>query len=87
MDAKELLDLFDERSNDSPPETRMVDRALLNILAECHEQQRLPELNGYFHTAFRQIDIFESGRLDMVAWCLLNSCKLFWECWEELDDR
>ena len=37
-----------------------------------------------FHKMFRQIDMFESGHLDMVMHNLINSSKIVWELfWEE----
>lgn len=35
---------------------------------------------GYFHKAFRQIDVTSSGELDAAIWHLLDQASTFWEC-------
>ena len=58
------------------------ERGLYHLL-KAHESE-LPELNGYFHKAFRQVDITESGHIDMAIWQMLQESKVFWLCFESV---
>lgn len=77
-----VLKLLDERSSKSDS---MPDRALWHMLA--HHRDELPVLDGYFHKAFRQVDVTDSGHHDMTIWCLLYNSTLFWECLTECRKR
>jgi len=55
--------------------------------ALCHlltlYKDRLPIFDGYFHKAFRQADITDSGHSDMAIWCLLQGAPIFWKLFDE----
>lgn len=44
----------------------------------------LPELDDYFHTAFRQIDVTPYGHVDSAIWHLLYDAPIFWECFKKV---
>lgn len=75
-----FLSLLEERST-----CKSVDRALWHLL--CEYRDRLPVLDGYFHKAFRQCDVLPSGKLDMVAWHLIQASTLFDECYRDARKR
>lgn len=60
------------------------DTALMQLLREFKEC--LPEVDDYFHKAFRQCDITPSGRIDNAIWYLLNGTELFWIVLEHFRD-
>ena len=71
----EEMDLETQGSNDKS------ERALWHLLMQWRE--RLPELDGYFHKAFRQCDVTDDGHTDMAIWNLLHSSKIFWKLFEK----
>ena len=73
-----LLEHMEERLPGSKP----VDKALWHLLKR-HEE-KLPALDGYFHKAFRQIDVCDTAHDDMAIWHLLQSSHLFWSVFEQL---
>lgn len=58
-------------------EATAVDAALWHALRLWRD--KLPELDGYFHKAFRQCDVLGNGDADMVMWHLLDGSELFWK--------
>lgn len=77
-----LLKLLNEETiNGNKPS----DRTLFHLLS--HWKDVLPKLDNYFHKAFRQTDVTESGHIDMAIWYLLNESILFWEIFERVQDR
>lgn len=78
MTKKEMLleRLFDE-SRGKP-----TDRALWHLLTRW--QGQLPDLDGYFHKAFRQVDVSDDGDTDMAIWNLLNHSRLFWNIFDDV---
>lgn len=80
-----LLEIFKDRlQRDTAGVIKDSDRALYHALAHWHEQGKLPKLDGYFHKAFRQVDVTDSGHMDMVIWNLLNGSDLFWRLYEKV---
>ena len=65
-----------ERMNEETKDSWGFERSLYHLL-KAHESE-LPELNGYFHKAFRQVDVTESGHVDMAIWQALQQSKVFW---------
>ena len=63
-------------------ESYWSDYALLSLLKEYKDY--LPELNYYFHKAFRQCDITPSGKIDSAIYCLLHASKIFWQTFDEV---
>ena len=54
-------------------------------------KDELPKLDGYFHKAFRQVDVIEAGGdADMLMYNLLNCSSIFWELFrvvtEDIDE-
>ncbi len=70
--VRRLIEMMKEQSTKGP------DRALV-LLLEQYESV-LPELDGYFHKAFRQTDVTDSGKIDMEIWHLVGRSILFWDC-------
>lgn len=62
-----------------------ADRALFILLNK--NRDKLPALDDYFHKAFRQIDVTDSGTTDMVIWHLLGGSELFWKCFDRAKAR
>lgn len=62
-----------------------ADRALWHILTRWKDN--LPELDHYFHRAFRQCDVTDDGNTDMVIWNLLNHSANFWRFFEMVQDE
>jgi len=60
--------------------TEGADRALYCLLKRYEENLPEPDKSGYFHKAFRQMDITESGFVDFAIWCLIKESKVFWKC-------
>jgi hypothetical protein len=67
-----------------------VDRALLRLLQiNKNYIDGLIEVDSsgaWFHKAFRQVDVTESGDMDMAFWNLLQSTPLFWKTIERLNN-
>jgi hypothetical protein len=78
----QLLALMDGQTSwpDHPGE-----RALWHLLSQWKD--RLPELDGYFHKAFRQTDVTDDGHTDMAIWCLLQDAPIFWELFNILTKK
>lgn len=57
-----------------------VDTALRLLLRKYRDE--LPELDDYFHKAFRQIDVTNDGNIDMVIWHLIDASEAFWVAYE-----
>lgn len=74
-----LLELMDKETQDSD---KPADRALWHLLKRWED--RLPELDGYFHKAFRQMDVTDDGHTDMAIWNLIHHSKTFWRLFEEV---
>lgn len=75
-----LLERLDERTKSHM--NNWNDRALFHLL-KLHKD-RLPKLDDYFHKAFRQVDVTDSGECDMAIWCLLQDAPIFWDCFESV---
>lgn len=75
-----LLELMDEQTKNCFEHP--TDRALFHLLKRWENE--LPELDGYFHKAFRQTDVTDSGHTDMAIWCLLHHSKIFWKLFEQM---
>lgn len=73
-----LLELLDKESKEDG--AAYADRALWHALTRWKDS--LPELDGYFHKAFRQVDVTDDGHTDMVIWNLLNHSSRFWRLFE-----
>ena len=76
--TEKLLKLLDA-------ETKSVggfERALYCLL-KCHEA-KLPEVDGYFHKALRQVDVTDSGLTDAAIWLMLDASVIFWDCFEKV---
>ena len=77
MTTQEMLKEYYELTQDDE-----VERALWNLLKANEEQIKgLIEEDStgfYFHKAFRQQDITESGFTDMAIWLLLQEAPIFW---------
>lgn len=71
-----------EHNLSAKPELYSVDRALLYLLEEFEED--LPEVDAYFHKAFRQVDVTNSGRIDAAIWQLIGLSDTFWEAFDEV---
>lgn len=79
-ECKKLLELFDVETQKG--NCKSSDRALWHLLK--YWENRLPELDDYFHKAFRQIDVTDYGYVDMAIWNLLNDSTLFWRLFERV---
>ena len=79
MTTQEMLKEYYELIKNQDDE---VERALWNLLKANEEQIKgLIEEDStgfYFHKAFRQQDITESGFTDMAIWLLLQEAPIFW---------
>ncbi len=73
-----LLSNFKE-AKESPQDT-----ALWHLLKDNIET--LPCIDGYFHKAFRQVDVCNNGHVDMAIYHLLQQSNTFWECFRKLED-
>lgn len=58
------------------------ERGLYHLLKA--NETKLPPLDDYFHKAFRQVDVTESGHTDMAIWQALQESKVFWRCFESV---
>lgn len=76
---EQLLDFYDKSTNwvDHPGE-----RALWHLLTKFKDV--LPEMNDYFHKAFRQTDVTDDEHADMAIWCLLQDAPVFWKLFEQV---
>ncbi len=81
MTTKELLEKYDKITKEADKE-----RALWNLLKanEKHIEGLIEEdPTGYwFHKAHRQVDVTDSGYMDMAIWILLSEASLFWKMLE-----
>lgn len=81
-----LLELLDQETKDcnawNEDRSKPSDRALFHLLKR--DKDNLPELNDYFHKAFRQTDVLEDGNLDSAIWHLLSDSTLFWRLFERV---
>ena len=69
------------------PKPNKSDEALLKIfLMHRHTLNDMP-LDGYFHKAFRQIDVIEEKGMDSVVHTLLDDAPLFWYYFEQYKDK
>jgi hypothetical protein len=41
----------------------------------------------WFHKAFRQIDVTDSGDLDMAIWHLLGKSEILWKLFDDLENN
>lgn len=83
----QVLELFNELCDLSGPTYEAAERALYLLLVEYKD--RLPPLEDmedyeYFHKAFRQVDVLDSGKMDMVVYHLLHHSRFFWFACEEV---
>ncbi len=72
--VKKLLSIFKKKVEEKGSH---ADTALWYLLKDNEEY--LPDVDGYFHKAFRQIDVTPSGKVDCAIWELLEGTDLFWE--------
>ena len=79
--SKKIAKLL-ERMDKETKEDGGFERGLYHLL-KAHESE-LPQLDGYFHKAFRQIDITDSGHTDMAIWQALQESTIFWRCFESV---
>lgn len=83
-----LLEVFREKIEhnlSNKPELYSVDRALLYLLEEFKND--LPEVDHYFHKAFRQVDVTDSGRIDAAIWQLIGLSTTFWQAFNEVTEN
>ncbi len=73
---KQFLELFEKRTKTSDS---YASRALYKLLKEYESD--LPDIDGYFHKAFRQTDVTDSANIDMAIWLLINESDDFWYCY------
>ena len=73
---KQFLELFEKRTKTSDS---YASRALYKLLSEY--ESKLPNIDDYFHKAFRQIDVTDSGNIDMAIWFLIHESDDFWYCY------
>ena len=78
-----MLELLDQETRTDYENE--VDRALWCLLKRWED--KLPYLDGYFHKAFRQVDVTDDGHTDAAIWHLLNVSKLFWRVFERVQDE
>lgn len=84
MNTNHFIEIYEDNINKADYSHQIpVERALLHALKEFREA--LPPLDDYFHKAFRQVDVLDSGHLDMLMWNLLTAATIFWQTWEELE--
>ncbi len=76
-----LLERMDEKTKDDWG----FERGLWHLL-KAHESE-LPGPDGYFHKAFRQVDVTDSGHTDMAIWQALQESKIFWLCFESVQEE
>lgn len=62
-----------------------IDWALYHLLVA--NKSKLPELDDYFHKAFRQVDVTDSGNTDAAIWVLLSGAKLFWPIFAKVTQK
>jgi len=78
MNTKELLEKYDKKTQENNKE-----RPLWNLLKanEKHIEGLIEEdsTGHWFHKAFRQTDVTDTGYMDMAIWELLHYAPLFWE--------
>ena len=77
--------LFLEKLNEATISTQGFERGLYLLLAAFADD--LPLINDYFHKAFRQIDVTNSGKVDMAIWQMLQESKIFWRVLESVQDE
>lgn len=75
--AVRLVELMDKATQGESN----ADRALYCLLKRY--QDVLPELDDYFHKAFRQTDVTDSGYTDSAIWHLIGESQVFWRCFEK----
>lgn len=88
-----FLKALDEATREAQKEERRnsdSERALFLLLKGF--EKHLPEIDDYFHKAFRQVDVIpdfdeqiSSGHIDSAIWVLLDKSKIFWEVYAELE--
>lgn len=81
----QVLELFKELTDDLDKDP--AERALYLLLLE--HRDRMPALETeeqyqYFHKAFRQVDVMDTGNMDLVFYNLLHYSQLFWLACEEV---
>lgn len=87
MKAK-LLEVFRakiERKLSIEPEIYSADLALLYLLEEFEKD--LPEVDDYFHKAFRQVDPIDRDGVNYAIWNLVGLSELFWEAFDEVTNN
>ena len=75
----ELIEFFYKEAR-SP-----ADMALYHLLNE--HKDSMPPFDEYFHKAFRQTDVTDSGNIDMSIWYLIGESKLFWHCFNRVTGK
>jgi len=71
-----LFKLFNEETITKSGQCRA-----LYVLLEMYKNV-LPEIDDYFQKAFRQTDVTDNGKLDMVFWHLMNGNTTFWHIFD-----
>jgi len=84
MNTSSLLNQYQEDINLAMDSFQPVygERALYRLLV-AHEKEitgliEEDETGLYFHKSFRQIDVTNSGHIDMAIWLLLQQAPIFW---------
>jgi hypothetical protein len=75
-----FIQLMDEATRDFSSAKQQPDRALFFLLKRYANE--LPDVREKetFHKWFRQIDVTDSGEVDMAIWHLIDCSKVVWEC-------
>lgn len=76
-----LLKRMDEETKDGWG----FERALYLLLDGYKE--KLPEPDDNFHKAFRQWDVTDNSCVDMAIWQSIQQSKVFWRCFESVQDE
>lgn len=76
LKIKQFLELFEKRTKTSDSYTS---KALYSLLKKYESE--LQNIDGYFHKAFRQVDVTDSGHIDTAIWCLIHESDDFWYCY------
>ena len=77
-----LLSRMEEEIEAGGSKASPVEKALWHALRFWRND--LPELDGYFHKAFRQTDVLDCADANMILWHLLDGSKLFWKLFNEV---
>lgn len=80
MTTKQLLDKLDQKTKS----LENNERVLFLLLKEYEEQitgliEQDEFKGGWFHKAFRQTDVTNSGKIDSAIWMLISQSEIFWK--------